>query len=140
MGLLSAPLRGAPMLCEGRDLSDDTDDTIAETETLPLDAWHRRKGFHHISGSTSPDYRVTSPANKNTFKRASFQVDKPTSEPLTRTRTLPLNRASSQIPSRKRKSRYSLKTTTPTPTIVPSKRSKSFTLSRKRTETLLHNL
>ena len=48
MGFLSAPLRGAPMLCEGRDLSDDTDDTIAETETLPLDAWHRRKGARMV--------------------------------------------------------------------------------------------
>jgi len=35
--------KGRPHACEGRDLSDDTEDTIAETETLPLDAWHRRK-------------------------------------------------------------------------------------------------
>jgi len=29
-------------------LSDDTEDTIAETETLPLDAWHRRKGARMV--------------------------------------------------------------------------------------------
>ncbi len=29
-------------------MSDDTDDTIAETETLPLDAWHRRKGARMV--------------------------------------------------------------------------------------------
>ena len=40
--------RGRPHACEGRDLSDDTEDTIAETETLPLDAWHRRKGARMV--------------------------------------------------------------------------------------------
>ncbi|MFT6473955.1 glycine cleavage system aminomethyltransferase GcvT [Qipengyuania profunda] len=29
-------------------MSDDTEDTIAETETLPLDAWHRRKGARMV--------------------------------------------------------------------------------------------
>jgi aminomethyltransferase len=29
-------------------LSDDTEDMIAETETLPLDAWHRRKGARMV--------------------------------------------------------------------------------------------
>ena len=40
--------KGRPHACEGRDLSDDTEDTIAETETLPLDAWHRRKGARMV--------------------------------------------------------------------------------------------
>ena len=29
-------------------MSDDTEDMIAETETLPLDAWHRRKGARMV--------------------------------------------------------------------------------------------
>ena len=44
----SAHREGAPHACEGRDLSDDTEDMIAETETLPLDAWHRRKGARMV--------------------------------------------------------------------------------------------
>jgi len=40
--------KGRPHACEGRDLSDDTEDTIAETETLPLDAWNRRKGARMV--------------------------------------------------------------------------------------------
>ncbi|MEG3597559.1 MAG: glycine cleavage system protein T, partial [Pseudomonadota bacterium] len=29
-------------------MSDETEDTIAEIETLPLDAWHRRKGARMV--------------------------------------------------------------------------------------------